>query len=92
MLNFEINPTSILSGESFVTLVLASILFIIVPLLLVILEYRLTKRNRRYGTYLLVGIFVSAVLFGIVSIAIGIVLTVIYLIALKVLKVLYLFQ
>ena len=84
MLNFEINPTSILSGESFVALVLAAILFIIVPLLLVILEYRLTKRNRRYGTYLLVGIFASAVLFGLVSIAIGIVLTVIYLIALKV--------
>ena len=78
MLNFEITPTSVLSGESFAALLFAALFFIAVPLFLAVLEYRVTQKNKKHGFYLLIGVFSSAILFGIFSFWIGILPAVIY--------------
>ena len=81
MLNFEINPTPGLSGESFLAVILAALIFVAVPLLLAIIEYRMTKKDKKHGLYLMIGVFTSSVLFGAFSLFVGILLAAIYLIA-----------
>lgn len=81
MFNFEINPTSVFSGESFVAVIFAALTFVAVPLLLAIIEYRMTKKDKKHGLYLMIGVFTSSVLFGAFSLFVGILLAVIYLIA-----------
>ena len=81
MLNFEINLTPGLSGESFIAVILAALIFVAVPLLLAIIEYRMTKKNKKHGLYLMVGVFISSVIFGAFSLFVGILLAAIYIIA-----------
>ena len=81
MLNFEIGPMAALSGESLVAVIFAALILIAVPLFLFFAEYRMTKKDKKYGQYLLAGVFASAILFGIFSLFIGILLAVIYLMA-----------
>ena len=78
MLNFEINPTSLISVESFIVVIFALLIFVAIPLILAIVEYRITKNNMKYGLYLLYGVFSSVILFGIFSLFIGILLTCVY--------------
>lgn len=78
MLNFEVNPSSILTGESVAALIFAAIIFIVVPISLAIAEYRITKKKKRNGLYLMLGTFASALLLGAYSLFVGLLLLVIF--------------
>ena len=81
MLNFEISPSVLFSGVNTAVIIFAVLIFIILPLALAIIEYRVTKKDKKHGLYFLIGVFASTVLFGIFSVLVGILLTVIYFIA-----------
>lgn len=79
MLNFEVNPSSVLTGESVAALTFAAIIFIVVPIFLAIVEYLITKKKN--GLYLMLGTFASALLLGVYSLFVGLLLLVIFLAA-----------
>ena len=81
MLNFEVNPSSLLTGESVAALIFAAIIFIVVPTFLAIAEYRITKKKKKNGLYLMLGTFASALLLGVYSLFVGLLLLVIFLAA-----------
>lgn len=77
MPNFVIDTSLLLSGESIFAIIFAFLLFTIVPILLCILEYKLTKKDKKQGIILLISVYASSILFGLFSIMIGLVLTLI---------------
>lgn len=79
MPNFEVNPSSVLTGESVAALTFAAIIFIVVPIFLAIVEYRITKKEKKNGLYLMLGTFASALLLGVYSLFVGLLLLVIFL-------------
>lgn len=78
MLNFEVNPSSALTGESVAALIFAAIIFIVVPIFLAIAEYRITKKEKKNGLYLMLGTFASALLLGVYSLFVGLLLLVVF--------------
>jgi len=81
MLDFEVNPSSVLTGESVAALIFAAIIFIVVPVFLAIAEYRITKKEKKNGLYLILGTFSSALLLGMYSLFVGILLLVVFWVA-----------
>ncbi len=78
---FDINPSALSTGEAVFALIFAAIVFVAVPAALAIIEYRLTKKEKKHGMYLMVGVFASAVLLGIYSLLVGVLLLVVFLTA-----------
>lgn len=80
MLNFEINP-ALWTGKTIVAILFAAVVFIGVPVALSVIQYRMTQRQKKYALYLMGGVFASAILFGIYSLIVGLLLLVVYLVA-----------
>ena len=79
--NFDFNPAAMTSA-TIIAMIFAAVIFIVVPILLAIMEYRMTKKNKQTGLYLMIGVFASAILFGLYSVFIGLLLLIIYFVAL----------
>lgn len=77
MLNFEINPAA-WTGKTVVAMLFAALLFIAVPAVLSVIQYRMTQQQKKYAMYLMGGVFASAILFGIYSLIVGLLLLVVY--------------
>ena len=80
MFNFEINPAA-MTAETIFALIFAAVMFIVVPAILAFIEYRITQKKRRNGLYLLLGTFASALLLGVYSLFVGVLLLIIYWVA-----------
>ena len=80
--NFHIDPSS-MTLESIVAIIFVAIIFIAIPIMLSIAEHRLTKKNKKSGLHLLVGIFATTILLGIYSIYVGVLPLIIYFATLK---------
>lgn len=77
MLNFEINP-AVWTGKTVIAMLFAALLFIVVPVVLSIIQYRMTQRQKKYAPYLMVAVFASTILLGVYSILVGLLLLVVY--------------
>ena len=77
MFNFEFHQAPI-TAETLVAMIFAVIIFIIVPVILAVVEYRATKKNRKHGLYIMIGTFASALLLGWYSILIGLLIGSVY--------------
>ena len=51
MFNFEFHQAPI-TTETLVAMIFALIIFIAVPIILAVIEYRVTKKNRKNGLYI----------------------------------------
>ena len=80
MLNFEINPVA-WTGKTVVAMLFAALLFIVVPAVLSVIQYRMTQRQKKYAMYLMSGVFASAIFLGVYSVLVGLVLLVVYQVA-----------
>lgn len=80
-LMFDINPSALSTGEAVFAFIFAAIVFVVVPAALAIIEYRLMKKEKKHGMYLMVGVFSSAVLLGIYSLLVGVLLLIVFLAA-----------
>ena len=85
MFVFEINP-SLITGESFVAIIFAAFLFVVLPLTLMFLEYRITKKNKVHGVYLIIGVLISGVVFGVFAIGVALLLLAVYFFASRMLE------
>lgn len=79
--NFNFNPAAMTSA-TIIAMIFAAVMFIVVPTLLTIMEYRITKKSKKIGLYLMIGVFASAILFGLYSLLVGLLLLIIYFVAL----------
>ena len=77
MFNFEFHSAP-MSAEALVAMIFAVIIFIVVPIILAAVEYRVTKKNRKHGFYIMIGTFASALLLGWYSILIGLLIGSVY--------------
>ena len=77
MFNFEIDPSA-MTAETIFALIFAAVIFIVVPAILAVIEYRITKKQKRNGLYLLIGTFASALLLGVYSLFVGVLLLITY--------------
>jgi len=77
MFNFELHQAPI-TAETLVAMIFAVIIFIIVPIILAIVEYRTTKKNRKHGFYIMIGTFASALLLGWYSLLVGLLIGIVY--------------
>ena len=77
MLNFEFHQAPI-TAETLVAMIFAVIIFIVVPVILAIVEYRATKKNKKHGFYIMIGIFASALLLGWYSLLVGLLVGIVY--------------
>ena len=80
MFNFEINPSA-MTAETIFALIFAAVIFIVIPAILAVIEYRITQKQKRNGLYLLIGTFASALLLGVYSLFVGVLLLIIYWVA-----------
>ena len=78
MLNFEVSPSSAITAESLFAIIFATIIFIAIPIALVIIEYRITKKEKKHGPYLILGTFASALLLGVYSLFVALLLLIVY--------------
>lgn len=78
--NFDFNPVAMTSA-TIIAMFFAAVIFIVVPALLAVMEYRMTKKKRQTGLYLMIGAFASAILFGLYSVLVGLLLLIIYFVA-----------
>ena len=77
MFNFEFHQAPI-TAETLVAMIFAVIIFIVVPVILAVVEYRTTKKNRKHGLYIMIGTFASALLLGWYSLLVGLLIGVVY--------------
>ena len=77
MFNFEFHQAPI-TAETLVAMIFAVIIFIIVPVILAVVEYRATKKNRKHGLYIMIGTFASALLLGWYSLLVGLLIGSVY--------------
>jgi len=77
MFNFEFHQTP-MTAETLVAMIFAVIIFIVVPVMLAVIEYRATKKNRKQGFYVMVGAFASALLLGWYSLLVGLLMGIVY--------------
>ena len=80
--NFSIDPSAMTFG-TVIAILFAIIIFIAVPVALAIREYHLTQKNKQSGLYLMIGVFASAILFGLYSVLVGLVLLIVHFAALR---------
>lgn len=78
--NFDFNPAAMTSA-TIIAMIFAAVIFIVVPTLLAVMEYRMTKKSKKTGLYLMIGVFASAILFGLYSLLVGLLLLIIYFVA-----------
>ena len=74
-------------SDSVLSILFSTIVFIVFPIILSILEYRITNVNKKQGLYILVGVFLSSIILGLYSLILGVLLTVIYLLSTYLLKI-----
>ncbi len=79
--NFEFNPTETTS-EIILAIIFLFIIFVAVPTVMAIMEYRLTKKNKRFGLYLMLVVFLSTILLGLYSLLVGLLLLIVYFVTL----------
>lgn len=80
----ELGPLSALSKPTTIAAFFVAILvYIVIPVFLVVLEYRLTCRGPKFGIYLLVGILATAIILGLYSLIIAAILAVVSAFALQ---------
>ena len=77
MFNFEFHSAP-MSAEALVAMIFAVIIFIVVPVMLAVIEYRVTKKNKKHGFYIMVGTFASALLLGWYSLLVGLLVGIVY--------------
>ena len=77
MFNFEFHQAPI-TAETLVAMIFAVIIFIIVPVILAVVEYRATKKNRKHGLYIMIVTFASALLLGWYSLLVGLLIGSVY--------------
>ena len=77
MFNFEFHQAPI-TNETLVAMIFALIIFIAVPIILAVIEYRVTKKNRKNGLYIMIGIFASVLLLGWYSLLLGLLIGIVY--------------
>ena len=77
MFNFEFHQAPI-TAETLVAMIFAVIIFIVVPIILAVVEYRATKKNRKHGLYIMIGTFASALLLGWYSLLVGLLIGIVY--------------
>ncbi len=77
MFNFEFHQAP-MTAETLVAMIFAVIIFIVVPVMLAVIEYRVTKKNKKHGFYLMIGTFVSALLLGWYSLLVGLLVGIVY--------------
>lgn len=77
MFNFEFHQAPI-TAETLVAMIFAVIIFIVIPVVLAVVEYRATKKNRKHGLYILIGTFASALLLGWYSLLVGLLIGIVY--------------
>lgn len=77
MFNFEFHSAP-MSAEALVAMIFAVIIFIVVPVMLAVIEYRVTKKNKKHGFYIMIGTFVSALLLGWYSLLVGLLIGIVY--------------
>lgn len=77
MLNFEVHQAPI-TAETLVAMIFAAIIFVVVPIILAVIEYRVTKKNRKHGLYIMIGTFASALLLGWYSLLVGLLVGIVY--------------
>ena len=77
MFNFEFHQAPI-TAETLVAMIFAVIIFIIVPVILAVVEYRATKKNRKHGFYIMIGTFASVLLLGWYSLLVGLLIGSVY--------------
>lgn len=80
-LNFDFNP-SVMTSATIIAMIFAAVIFIVVPALLAIMEYRMTRKNKQAGLYLMIGVFASTILFGLYSVFVGLLLLIIHFVVL----------
>lgn len=80
--NFSIDPSAMTFG-TVIAILFAIIIFIAVPVALAIREKRLTIENKQSGLYLMIGVFASAILFGLYSVLVGLVMLIVHLTVLR---------
>ena len=79
--NFDFNPAA-MTSETIIAMIFAAIIFIAIPIVLAFVEYRLTQKNKQAGLYLMIGVFATTVLLGLYSVFVGLLLLIIYFVAL----------
>ena len=77
MFNFEFHQAPI-TAETLVAMIFAVIIFIVVPVILAVVEYHATKKNRKHGLYVMIGTFASALLLGWYSLLVGLLIGFVY--------------
>lgn len=79
---FEVDQWSDLSRPTIIFVsIIAILLYIVVPIVLAIFEYRITKKKTKYGIYLLLGVVISAIVLGIYSAIVAILLLICFILA-----------
>lgn len=77
MFNFEFHQAP-MSAEALVAMIFAVIIFIVVPVMLAVIEYRVTKKNKKHGFYIMIGAFASVLLLGWYSLLVGLLVGIVY--------------
>lgn len=77
MLNFEFHSAP-MSTEALVAMIFAVMIFMVVPVMLAVIEYRVTKNDKKHGFYLMIGTFASALLLGWYSLLVGLLVGIVY--------------
>ncbi len=78
---YELKLSNLMSNDSLIVICFTILVFIIIPLILIILEYKITIKSQKTGLYFLLSIFVSFLFLGIYSIILGIINFIVYLVA-----------
>ncbi len=82
---FDINPTE-MNGKTIVAIIIAALIFIVVPIVLSIAQHKLTKQKGQKSVYLFLVVFASALILGIYSLLVGVVLLAVHFITINKLK------
>ena len=67
---FDINPSE-MNGKTIVAMIIAALIFIVVPIILSVVQHKLTKQKGQRSVYLFLIVFASALLLGIYSLLVG---------------------
>ena len=66
-----------MTGEMLAGIVFAAITFVVIPAILAVAEYRLAQQGKQQGLHLVIGVFASALLLGVYSLAVGVLLLIV---------------
>ena len=77
MLNFELYQTP-MTGEKLTAVIFAGIIFIVIPIILAVIEYCVTAKNKKHGFRIMAVTLISALLLGWYSLLVGLLLGIVY--------------